>query len=87
MQKFKETLIKEIEFDAIDCEFPFFTGEEPNEVEMIDNVWSMIESIDIDKIVNALNDLKFNGADRVYLYAHADHRSYILTGVKLDEVT
>lgn len=89
--KYREKLISEIEFPEIDLDYPFYgpevdnDGEEVrNEVRTPDGIWNEVESMDLDKAIAALQTLKSAGADRVYFYAHADHHSYIFTGVKLE---
>jgi len=88
MKKFKESLIEEIEISDIESmSEPFYTGDERNDVEMPDNdVWYEADSINIDVVIKTLEQLKNNGANRVYLYSHGDHNSYILTGVNCQEI-
>lgn len=86
MKTFTETLIEEIEKSDIDLDYPFYEKGERNEVETLDNVWSEAPSISINETIETLENLAGKGANRVYLYAHGDHHSYIFTGVRLEEI-
>lgn len=86
---YKEHFIKEIAMTDLDAEFPFYTEEnedDPNNVEYsTENFWSDSPSANIDKVIDILNELKSSGSDRVYIYAHPDHRGYYFSGVKLEK--
>lgn len=86
--KFKEELIEVIEHSEIDFHYPHWTEgeEEPNDVDYLNNTWSETVSIDLDLAISTLNKLKEKGATQVYLYAHADHIGYIITGVKYNKI-
>lgn len=87
MKKFKETLVKEVEIDELDLDFPFYNAgsDDSNEVDLPDNIWAEVPSMDIDQAIKSLTELKEMGANRIYFYAHTDHHGYIFTGVKLEE--
>ena len=90
MKQFKETLIEEVGVSDLDLEYPFYDkdGEgEPNDVETAEDVWSETVSMDINKAISILEDLKKKGSQMVYIYAHSDHNAYIFTGVKVEEIT
>lgn len=85
MKHYKESLVTEISMEELDLDHPFYDGDERNEVDQIDDIWAEVPSIDIDVAIENLTKLKELGANRVYFYAHNDHRGYIFTGVKLEE--
>lgn len=87
MKTFKESLVAEIEHSEIDLDYPFYSGEERNEVITPEqDFWYDTESMSIDDAIKSLQELKKKGSNRVYIVAHSDHHSYIFTGVKLQEV-
>lgn len=93
MRNFKEKLIKEIELEEFNYLYPYYGPEHDEEGDEICNnvihlkgIYCPNRAIKIDTVVDTLIKLKHKGVDSVYLYAHADHRSYILTGVKLTEI-
>jgi len=92
MNKFLETIVKEISHNELDVIYPFYGPEiDPNGDEVRNTVitptdiWSETVSIDIDTAIDTLNELKKLGSDRVYLYAHTGHHGYVFTGVKLNK--
>jgi len=86
MKNYRETVVEEIQHSDLDLQEPFYTGEERNEVDTAEDIWSETVSMDIDEALKTLTTLKEKGSNRVYLYAHSDHNGYIFTGVKLEEV-
>ena len=88
-KQFKETLVEEVQTEDLDMGYPWYDSaeqEEPNDVETVEDIWSETISMDIRKAIEILQKLEENGANRVYLYAHSDHHSYIFTGVTLEEI-
>lgn len=83
--KYKEILINEVETEEIWGSEPFYNNEtdEANDIDFLNDVWSESSSMPIDEALKILTDLKENGAERVYIYAHGDHNNYIFTGVTL----
>ena len=82
--KYKEVFIEEVEYSEIDLEEPFWTGEEPNDMDELGI--GDVESIGINLVINTLIDLRDKGADRVVIQTHCDHHAYIFTGIKLEKV-
>jgi hypothetical protein len=89
MKHFKETVIEEVQTEDLDMEYPWYENseqEEPNDVDTAEDIWSETLSMDIRKAIEILQKLEEKGANRVYLYAHSDHHSYIFTGINLEEI-
>lgn len=97
MRRLKETLIRVIEFSELDCEYPFYGPDldedgdpESNEFEsslsLDTDLYAEAPSMSIDEAINTLQNLKDEGANRVYFYVHNDHQGYIITGVKVEEL-
>lgn len=97
MRRFKEILIRKTEFTELDLEYPFYGPDldedgdtESNEFEsslsLDTDLYAEAPSMSIDDAINALQNLKDEGANRVYFYAHNDHQGYIITGVNVQEL-
>ena len=52
MKKFQETIVEKVEISDIDLEYPFYSGDERNEViPPKGDFWYDTESIDIDDVI------------------------------------
>ncbi len=90
MRTFVEKFIDKEELTELDCEFPFYdkNTEDRNEVLIPHSHLSFAQcpSVDIDRVITILNNLKEKGANRVYLADHVDHQGYYVYGTKLIEI-
>lgn len=88
MKTFVEKFIEEKSLTELDLDFPFYSGEERNEVMSPMNRLDFVEcpSVNIDTVIDLLTDLKSAGSDRVYIADHCDHHGYYFYGVKLIEI-
>lgn len=89
MEHFREKFITEIEISDNDMDYPFYDNErndERNEVIFNRNIWKNTDSVDIDTVIDILEKLKNKGSERLYIFAHSDHHSYIFTGVKYEKL-
>lgn len=82
-KSFKEEFVDEKSFTELDMDYPYYEGDERNEVDTYDASFSETVSISIDDLMNCLQEMKDKGADRVYVAQHSDHHGYYITGVKL----
>lgn len=82
--KFKEEFIYRIEKELANDQ-PFYNSviDEYNDIAYVKNLWGDCPSISINEVMSILENLKFLGAERVYITAHEDHQSYVFEGVKL----
>lgn len=88
MKTYVEKFIGEISKTELDLDHPFYDGEERNEVMIPHNRLGFTEapSMDIDEVIGVLNELKNQGANRVYIADHCDHHGYYFYGTKLIEL-
>lgn len=91
MKKFIEKYIDNVEKTDLDLNWPFYDeNEESTKIEYSKSAreFSLSEapSLDIDEAISVLQELKKQGANRVYIGDHCDHHGYHFTGVKLVEV-
>jgi|AntRauTorcE11897_2_1112592.scaffolds.fasta_scaffold70268_2 hypothetical protein len=91
-----EKFIKEVQKTELDMDFPFWgfnplsecDDNDRNEVMIPNNRLTFAEapSMDIDECIDILEGLKSEGANRVYIADHIDHRGYHIYGVELKEI-
>ena len=91
--KYNEIKVFESEYEDLDNEYPFVTNELDkfgelvcNNVSFHPNIFSETNSISIQDLEDVLKNLKEEKAERVYIYPHTDHRSYIFTGVQYEQI-
>jgi len=83
MKTYVEKFIENIETDELDFEEVFRNNELLTSSKV--QAQSAI-SISIEEVEKIINELKKNGANRVYIEYHEDHITYIFSGVQLKEV-
>lgn len=86
--KYKEEFVAQIENINLDLKHPYYDLEDnPNDVEIPRNQldYANVPSIEIKELESIINQLKENGADRVYIASHVNHRGYYFYGVKLKQ--
>lgn len=88
MKTYVEKYIHQESAIELDLEFPYYEGEENNTVMIPNNKlkFATVPSMEIDKVIEILNNLKEKGANRVYIADHEDHHGYYFYGVKLVEI-
>jgi hypothetical protein len=88
MKKYQEKLVKEIISEELSGQHPYYNSsrEDHNEV-VIDTDATFADgySIDIDKALEYLRELKRRGAEHVHIFYHSDHQEYHFYGVKFIE--
>ena len=91
MKTYVEHFVAEESKNELDLEFPYYDGDEDNDViipyDHLSYVEDGVPSIPIDDVVEMLTKLKKAGANRVYIAPHCDHHGYYFYGVKLAEET
>jgi hypothetical protein len=85
---FAERLVETVDKTELDCDFPFYTGEngERNEVLSPSLPFVEVPSLPIDEVIAVLQQLKDKGANRVYIADHVDHHGYYFYGTKLQQL-
>jgi len=91
MKTFVEKFINEQSLTELDGEYPYYETvdqEEPNEVMIPSQKLTFADtlSMDIEEAISILVKLKLDGANRVYISDHIDHRGYYFYGTKLIEI-
>ncbi len=91
MKIFEEKFVYRDSVTDIDLQYPFYHGDDRNEVitssEMGEvEYWDGAPSIDTWELIDVLEHIKEQGAERVYIADHSEHRGYYFYGVKLKEV-
>lgn len=86
MIAFNEIKIHELVYEDLDMDYPFYSGDDENEVSYSLDIDSDGCSINIDKAIKALQYLKSLKSERVYIQPNIDHHGYSFTGVQFEKI-
>ena len=88
MKTFVEKFVAKKNLTDLDLVYPYYEGEESNDVMIPHNklTYVNVPSMDIEKVLTILNEMKEKGANRIYIADNVDHQGYYFYGVKLMEI-